>query len=237
MTDQDSPVPHSEKRRRGEPRLPAAIALLVAIALYGLLPDRLIFGPKIAVPVLEVLLLVGLVAANPRRMTRENRVLRALSLGTVGLIALANSIALGLLVSNLVSQTGAKDGRTLLLAALQIWLTNLIVFGLAFWELDRGGPVRRTQSTREDLPAADFRFSQDENHDTVVEVAATASITSDWVPGFIDYLYVSCTNSTAFSPTDTMPLTSRAKLMMATEAISSLLLSVLVIARAVGALS
>jgi hypothetical protein len=107
------------------------------------------------------------------------------------------------------------------------------VFGLAFWELDRGGPVARTQRLRKDLPPADFRFSQDENHDAVVEVATTASKNSDWVPTLTDYLYVSVTNSTAFSPTDTMPLTSRAKVLMSIESVAALLTSVLVIARGV----
>ncbi|MDJ0346110.1 hypothetical protein QMK19_31585 [Streptomyces sp. H10-C2] len=117
-----------------------------------------------------------------------------------------------------------------------MWLTNIIVFGLAYWELDRGGPVARTQAAREELPLADFRFSQDENHDAVQEVADGASITSDWVPTLMDYLYVSVTNSTAFSPTDTMPLSTRAKAMMSIESIAALLTSLLVIARAVSIL-
>jgi hypothetical protein len=132
--------------------------------------------------------------------------------------------------------TAGDQARELLLAAGQVWLTNIIAFGLAFWELDRGGPVVRTQAQRRELPAADFRFSQDENDDAVEEVAVGSSVRSDWVPTLMDYLYVSVTNSTAFSPTDTMPLSPRAKLLMAVECISALLTSVLVIARAVGAL-
>jgi hypothetical protein len=125
----------------------------------------------------------------------------------------------------------------MLLAAGQVWLTNIIAFGLIFWELDRGGPVARTQiRERRDLPPADFRFSQDENDDAVDEVAVGASGRSDWVPTLMDYLYVSVTNSTAFSPTDTMPLSVRAKLLMSVESVAALLTSVLVIARAVGAL-
>jgi hypothetical protein len=83
---------------------------------------------------------------------------------------------------------------------------------------------------------ADWRFSQDENHDTVREVAAGSSKRSDWRPKFIDYLYVSLTNSSAFSPTDTMPLTGRAKALMGLEASAALLTSLLVVARAVGGL-
>ena len=129
-----------------------------------------------------------------------------------------------------------QDGRALLIAALQVWLTNVIVFGLAFWELDRGGPVARTQQPREQLPPADFRFSQDENDDAISEVAAGSSKRSGWVPALHDYLYVSLTNSTAFSPTDTMPLTGRAKLLMGVECTSALIVSVLVISRGVGIL-
>jgi hypothetical protein len=129
-----------------------------------------------------------------------------------------------------------KDGRSLLVAALQVWLTNIIVFGLAYWELDRGGPVSRTQLPRAQLPLADFRFSQDENDDAVQEVADGASGASDWVPTLTDYLYVSVTNSTAFSPTDTMPLSTRAKLMMSVQSVAALMTSLLVIARAVSIL-
>jgi hypothetical protein len=160
---------------------------------------------------------------------------RALSLVLVMIIALTNLTALGLLIQDLVAGR-SDDGKALLLGALQVWLTNVIAFGLAFWELDRGGPVRRTQAARADLPLADFRFSQDENHDTVQEVADGSSVKADWVPTLADYLYVSVTNSTAFSPTDTMPLSTRAKALMSVESIAALLTSLLVIARAVSAL-
>ncbi len=112
----------------------------------------------------------------------------------------------------------------------------MIAFGLTYWELDRGGPVKRTQASRADLPLADFRFSQDENDDAVEEVAEGSSVKSDWVPTLVDYLYVSVTNSTAFSPTDTMPLSSRAKVLMAVQSVAALLTSLLVIARAVSVL-
>ena len=122
----------------------------------------------------------------------------------------------------------------LLFAGLQVWLTSVIGFALVYWELDRGGPVSRSTRARSALPPADWRFSQDENDDTVTEVAASSSTRSGWVPLFVDYLYVSLTNSSAFSPTDTMPLSSRAKLLMGAEATAALLISLLVIARAIG---
>ncbi|HEV7754294.1 MAG TPA: hypothetical protein VGO94_00405 [Mycobacteriales bacterium] len=220
--------------RVGEHRWPAALAILSAIALYLLLPNRLILGPRYVVPVLELLLLATLIAANPHRFTRETRELRLVSLAVVLLIGLTNTVALALLVDALLA--GTQQGAQLLVTALQVWLTNLIGFGLAFWELDRGGPVQRGLATRETLPAADFRFPQDEDHDTVPEVAARSSKVTDWRPTLSDYLYVSLTNSTAYSPTDTMPLTARAKVLMGIQGLESFLLTILVIARAVNLL-
>ncbi|RKE17343.1 hypothetical protein [Streptomyces sp. TLI_171] len=221
--------------RRGEARLPAVLATLAAILLYLALPGQLLVVPRYVLPALEVLLLIPLIAVNPRRMTRQNRLSRTLSLTLVGLIGVSNLAALGLLVDAMVTER-ADDGGSLLLAALQVWATGIIVFGLAYWELDRGGPVVRTQVDRSELPLADFRFSQDENHDAVEEVADGASRSCDWVPTLMDYLYVSVTNSTAFSPTDTMPLSTRAKALMAVESIAALITSLLVIAHAVGVL-
>ncbi|MFB0619416.1 hypothetical protein [Streptomyces sp. AGS-58] len=234
-TRADARIRHPRHERRGEPRLPAVIATLVAVVLYLALPQRLLIAPRYVLPTLELLLLVPLVAINPKRLTRQTRTFRALSLTLVGVIAASNLVALGLLIHELL-YAGVKDGRGLLVAALQVWLTNIIVFGLAYWELDRGGPVSRTQLPRDELPLADFRFSQDENDDAVEEVADGASRSSDWVPTLTDYLYVSVTNSTAFSPTDTMPLSTRAKLLMSLESVSALLTSLLVIARAVSIL-
>ena len=223
------------KQHPGEVRLPAALAVLVAISLYAALPEGLVLGPRLAVPVLEAALFLPLVAANPRRLTRDNRWLRRVSISLVLLIAATNAASLVLLVRALVSGA-AEDGPGLLLAAGQVWLTNVLVFALAYWELDRGGPVKRTQTARPGLPAADFRFPQDEDHDAINEVAARSAAKSGWVPGFVDYLYVSVTNSSAFSPTDTMPLSPRAKTLMAVESVSALMLSVLVIARGVSLL-
>jgi hypothetical protein len=174
------------------------------------------------------------VVTNPRRLTRETRYSRLISLGLSALVALANLVALGLLVRDLVRPT--TGGTDLLAAALQVWVTNVIAFGLLYWELDRGGPVARATLPRDQLPLADFRFTQDETAGTIDEVAAGSSEKSDWIPALLDYLYLSTTNSSAFSPTDTMPLSSRAKLLMGIQATAALLTSLLVIARAVGAL-
>jgi uncharacterized membrane protein len=221
--------------RSPEHRLPAVVAVVVGIVLYAGLPNELIPGTRLVVPALEVLLLVPLIAVNPRRFTRETNWSRAVSLALVGVVVIANLFSLGLLIRALVSGQ-ASNGKQLLLAALQVWLTNIIVFGLAYWEIDRGGPVKRGHLPREQLPDADFRFSQDENDDAIDEVAAGSSAKADWAPTLVDYLYVSVTNSTAFSPTDTMPLSTRAKLLMSVQCMAALITSVLVIAKAVSAL-
>jgi hypothetical protein len=223
------------RNRRGEVRLPSACVVVAAIALYALLPEQLILGPRLVIPALEAVLLIVLVCVNPYRMTRDNPWIRAAALTLVGLIAAANTVALVLLLRQLVT-TGGSQATQLLIAAGQVWLTNVIVYGLAFWELDRGGPVARTRLPRYQLPKADFRFPQDEDDDTVIEVKIGSSKISDWIPAVVDYLYMSLTNSSAFSPTDTMPLSTRAKILMGIESTSALVISVVVIAKGVGSL-
>lgn len=219
----------------GENRLPPVVAVVIAAALYALLPDALQLGPRVLVPAVEVLLLIALIATNPRRMTRETRWSRAASLALAIVMVVTNLVALGLLVADLVTGRADQAGP-LLLAGLQVWATGVAGFALIYWELDRGGPVARARRTRSAMQAADWRFSPDENDDAVTEVAIGASGRSGWVPHFIDYLYLSLTNSSAFSPTDTMPLTDRAKLLMGLQATSALLVTLMIIARAVGAI-
>lgn len=219
---------------RGENRWPPAIATLVAVAVYALLPEELLLTPRVAIPLVEVALLAALLVSNPHRMMRRSRWSRVVSVLLASVVILTNLAALGVLVASLLVPSTA--GHSLLLGAMEVWLTNIIGFALLYWELDRGGPVARRLLPRDELPPADWRFSQDENADTVAEVAITSSIRAGWVPVFVDYLYLSTTNSSAFSPTDTMPLSSRAKLLMALQATSALLITLLVLARAVGSL-
>jgi len=148
--------------------------VLTAIVLYSVLPEPLLVGPRFLIPALELALLVALIATNPWRMTRQTRWSRAASLVLAALVVTSNLVTLALLVGDLV---GAQDtpGTGLLVAALHVWATNVIAFGLIYWELDSGGPVSRTQKPREEFPLADFRFTQDETQDTVVEVAAGSS--------------------------------------------------------------
>jgi len=209
--------------------------VLVAIALYAALPNSLLLGPRFVIPGIETALLIPLIAINPKRLTRETRWSRIVSLALAFVLIVVNLIALGMLLHALTA-SHVTDGRQLLLAALQVWLTNIVAFGLVYWELDRGGAVARSDRSRTRMQRADFRFTQDEDDDTISEVAAGSSAVSDWVPTFIDYLYVSITNSTAFSPTDTMPLSHRAKAIMSVQGVAALITSLLVIARAVSIL-
>lgn len=193
--------------------------------LYVALPSTLTPGPTWVVPALEVALLAPLIVTRPHRSLYQSRRRRRLSVALVALLGGANATSLGLLVHSILSGSGLIDGRPLILSALVIWSTNVVVFGLWFWELDGGGPAARCgQLPRQ---AADFAFPQ--------------SIQTDlapvgWRPAFMDYLFVSFTNATAFSPTDTMPLTRRAKGLMMLEAAVSVLVVVLVAGRAVNVL-
>jgi hypothetical protein len=218
----------------GENRLPPACAVLVAVIVYALLPSSLLYTDRLIIPAVEVLLLIALLVTNPRRMTRQTRWSRLASVALATIVILTNMGSLVRLVSQLSAQSAG--GSHLLVAAMQVWLTNVIGFALLFWELDRGGPVARHSAERGDLPDADWRFSQDENDDAVIEVSRTSSAGSGWIPIFVDYLYLSLTNSSAFSPTDTMPLTSRAKMLMGIEATAALLTTLVVVAFAVGSI-
>lgn len=169
-------------------------------------------------------MLVGaLMAANPRRITRESRDARWLSLVLVAVVAAANAVSLVQVVRLLLAGR-ATDGRELVLAAVAVWLTNVVLFGLIFWESDRGGSHARSVG-RAHRP--DVLFPQ---------MTLNDGAWSGWVPTFVDYLYLSFTNSTAFSPTDTMPLSARAKLVMLVQALLSFVTVGLVVARAVNLL-
>jgi uncharacterized membrane protein len=206
-----------------DPYWPAQLAVLGAIALHVSLPASLILGPRWVLPGLEGALLLGLVVTTPHRSKGESRRTRAAAILLVALVTATNLVSLGFLVHLLV--TGARaSGQQLILSAIQIWLTNVIIFGLWFWELDGGGPGRRT-GRRDPTRTPDFLFPQMSSH-----------YGRGWKPGFTDYLYVSFTNAAAFSPTDAMPLTRRAKGLMLVEALGSLVTVALVAGRAVNIL-
>ena len=217
-------VPAWLRPTRGENRLPVAAAVLTAAVLQIVLPDRLVLRPRLLLPALELLLLVGLVAANPIRIERRHPALRIASLVLTALITIANAVSAGLLVHALLNGKASNEATALLGSGAAIYVTNIIAFGLWYWEFDRGGPAARAQATR---PQPDFLFPQM----TTPELAH-----EDWQPEFVDYLYVSFTNATAFSPTDTMPLSRWAKTLMLVQSAIAITVLGLVIARAVNVL-
>ncbi|MFM9919732.1 hypothetical protein [Lacisediminihabitans sp. H27-G8] len=222
---------HESRSARIEHRWPAVAALVFALALYGALPNDLITVQRYITVAIGILLLIPLIIINPHRFNRQTAWSRVASLSLAIIVVVSNQVTLVSLVAVLV--TGQSNGPSLLQSALQVWVANVIGFALLYWEIDRGGPVIRTLVKRSDLPRADFRFPQDEDDDTIVEVAAGSSLKSDWTAGFVDYFYFSLSNSMAFSPTDTMPLTARAKLLMSLQSFGGFVILALVIARAV----
>ncbi|MEP6480550.1 MAG: hypothetical protein ABJA94_00915 [Rhodoglobus sp.] len=225
-----------ETQARAESRWPAVAAIVVALTLYALLPSSFIPALRFSVVGIGIALLVPAILVNPLKLERQTKLSRVLSIALASLLVLANQVALVQLIIQLLVPEDKDKAPVLLLAALQVWVTNIIVFALVFWELDRGGPVTRTQAKREELPEADFRFPQDEDADTVTEVAMKSSKKSNWTANFIDYLYFSLGNAMAFSPPDAMPLTNRSKIIVGLEALGAYVLLVLVIARAVSLL-
>jgi uncharacterized membrane protein len=224
LTDREEKQAAWGFRTQSESRWPARIAVLVAIALYITLPQRLTYGPRWVVPALEGALLIPLALMSPHRQDLNSKIQRVLALGLIVVINAANVISLGLLV-RLLLEGGKASGKDLIFSAIQIWLTNVIVFALWYWELDRGGPEARAQPHHRQ---PDFLFPQ---------MVTPDAAPKGWCPSFFDYVYVSATNSTAFSPTDTMPLTQWAKMLMLVQSLASLLTVALVAARAVNILS
>jgi uncharacterized membrane protein len=205
---------------RDEPFWPARLTILVAIGLQFPLPDRVTAGPAWLLPALEIALCVGLAIATPGSF---QQLPREAALALTGLVSAANATSLGLLIHALLYHQ-ESNGRGLVVAGGLIWLTNILIFAMWYWELDRGGPARRAAG-RDRAP--DFLFPQ-LNDDAIQP--------RNWRPRFLDYLYLSLTNATAFSPTDTSPLSPAAKTTMGLQSLVSLITVGLVIARAVNIL-
>jgi uncharacterized membrane protein len=208
----------------GEHRLPATVAILAIVGLQLALPVRLVFRPFWLLPSLELLLFLLLLIGNPIRIERESARLRLASLALLATISLANAWSAVSLVLALVRGTAGEQAGPLLTSGGAIWLTNVIMFGLWYWELDRGGPAARATGRRQ---TPDFLFPQ---------MQAPTLAAPNWEPAFLDYLYISFTNATAFSPTDVMPLSRWSKMIMLLQATISLVTVALVVARAVNVL-
>jgi uncharacterized membrane protein len=195
----------------------ASIGALLIGVLYWVLPEELTFGPGWVLLAMEAallapLLIVGVILRRPL----PHRVARGLALGLLAVVTAALAVSVFLLVNHLDEFRRAGE---LLPSAALVWGINVLVFATWYWEIDGGGPRSRLQAGHE---AADFQFPQQ-----------LGGNTSGWAPGFIDYLFLAFCSASALSPADTMPLTRAAKLLMMCEAIISLLIIVLLVARAV----
>jgi uncharacterized membrane protein len=224
----------------GESPLWPSAAIVTAAVLYADLPGRFIAGTSAGafsvvrwvIPGLTVLVLAALLVSVPgsRLMQslgwhehRAHVTRRWLSLALIAVVSAANAASIILLVHLLVNGARA-NAPTLLRAAIHMWVVNVLLFGLWYWQLDGGGPAARPTCE----PAErDFLFPQQ---------TEPALLERGWKPMFLDYLYVSFTNAAAFSPTDTLPLSRWAKMLMLVQAAISLSLAVMVVARAVNIL-
>jgi uncharacterized membrane protein len=202
---------------------PVQATVLVAIGLQIGLSKRLTVGPSWLIPALEGVLLIGLSMATPRQLEHEHKTRRRTAIALTAFVSAANIFSL-VELSNLLLHENVTHGHELIVSGMLIWLTNFMIFALWYWEIDRGGPGRRAAG--HDGPP-DFLFPQ--MSDDRIEPRY-------WRPQFLDYLYVSLTNATAFSPTDTMPLTPMAKCIMGVQSIVSLVTIGLVVSRAVNIL-
>jgi hypothetical protein len=213
-----------ESRWEAAPAVAAVIALQVLLAVVSMVQGWTLWHFDWwvwLVPAAPEALLLGALAFDaPRHRLEQMGKRREFALGLLGIMSLANSFLLVAVLASLVNGQEHSGGQ-LLLKAGTVWGTNTITYGLWFWAIDQGGPVRRCQP---DPPPPDFQFPQLENP----QLAAPG-----WYPQLLDYLYVSLTNSIAFSPTDAMPLSHRAKRLMASESVISVLTTLLVAARAV----
>src|SRR5258708_1471173 len=189
-------VPAWRRRTRGEHRWPVSASVITAIVLQVLLPNSLIQPvPHALLPILEGALLVGLSIANPVRIERRGPVIRAASIGLIMLITAANAVSAVLLIRAIVTALPtAGSAAPLLTSGASVWATNVIAFGLWYWEFDRGGPLHRAQGTRHH---PDLMFPQ---------MASPPLAAPGLGPYFVDYLYLSFTNATPFRPPHLIPL-------------------------------
>ncbi|MBP2702397.1 DUF1345 domain-containing protein [Microbispora sp. RL4-1S] len=223
MGNRGGEVPVWLRETEAEGRWTAAAAVVLVILIHVWLPDPLDIQPPWLMPVLESALLVGLVAANPITLSRESRLIRVASIALIAAISAANAWIIGREVLRLVNGV-EHDPVRLLSTGAAVWVINVLLFALWYWELDRGGPVARAKG-RGTSPA--FLFPQ---------MTEPSLAQPGWRATFLDYLYLAFTNATAFSPTDVMPLSRWAKAVMMVQSALSLVIVALVIARAINVL-
>ena len=214
-----------EPRLVGEARWPMAVAVVAVIAMTLLLPHDLVARPRWGVPLVEAILLLAVIVADPGKIDLVSPRVRGLSITLIALLVATTLWCTTQLIVELIRGGPAtSSGGALLAAGGIVWLSNCLSFGLLYWELDSGGPAVRAHG----LPAhPDFAFPQQLNPELAPE---------HWRPRFVDYMYLGFTSATAFSPTDAMPLRAWNKLAMMAQSAISLALLGLVIARAVNVL-
>jgi hypothetical protein len=214
-----------ERLRQWDPWLAPQLVVAAAIGLDFALPEKLSvgIGPAWLLPALEGAIVLALIAVSPHQGIRRSPLRRRFALGLIGIVSTVNIVSLVRLCDYLV-RGGHAGGRELIGSGIVLWVTNVLLFSLWYWQLDRGGPAART-SGEEALP--DFLF---------VQMTEERYAPQGWKPGLVDYLYTSFTNATAFSPTDTMPLSPTAKALMSAQALTALVTVGLVVARAVNIL-
>ncbi len=211
---------------RGERWWPVALAIIVVAGLHVILPARYRVQPAWVVPAVLLTLVAVLIAGDPGRIDRQKTWLRILTGAVIGVIAAANLLAALRLVVDILTSNRLYEQNPggLLAVGGVIWVTNVVAFGLCYWDLDRGGAAARAHHPDRN-PAFVFPEMQ------YTEYVATA-----WVPRFIDYLSLAFWTAMAFSPTDTSAIKPWAKLLMMLEAAGSIALAALVIARAINIL-
>jgi len=196
---------------RLDPFLGPQLVVAGALTLDLSLPEKLTIGPTWLLPAVEGLLLVGLASASPHPRMRHSPARRNMAMALIAIVSAVNLFSL-IELSHFLLRGGRANGHALLLAGVVLWVTNVLLFGLWYWMLDRGGPVARRLGDDEQ---PDFLFQQMTDDGAKVTPKG-------WSPSLIDYLYVSLTDSTAFSPTDTMPLSPSAKLLIVARAVGIL---------------
>ncbi|MCB8907615.1 MULTISPECIES: hypothetical protein [unclassified Streptomyces] len=215
-----------QRETLGEPRWPMAAAVVAAMGLTILLPDDLRLAPRWFIPAVEGLLLLALIAGDPGRIDRRSAALRSLSIALVGVLALSAVWSTVQLVDDILHAGKETSSATSLLqTGGTVWACTVLAFSLLYFELDSGGAAARAHRMPS-TPALAFPQQLEPRLGG-----------ADWRPRFIDYLYLGLTNATAFSPTDVMPLAPWAKIAMGIQALVSLLILGLVVARAVNVLA
>lgn len=200
------------------------VAVFAALLLQFILPDAYVVGSRYVILFVSLLLLLSLSFTTPHKDVFESIGRRINVLGLIAFLGITNLYALTRVADSLLTGGQIIEGKELIITGVNIFLTNIVVFALLYWEMDGGGPGARKQATKHDM---DFLFPQDSIDEPSIK---------HWRPTFIDYMYVSSTNATAFSPTDTMPLSRRAKMLMLAQSFISLVTIALIAGRAVNIL-